>query len=256
LNWDQTVVYATTNYTYNVRDQITEINQAGQLRTFAYDGYGRLQTRTTPEQGPTNYTYFENGMTKTVTDARGATTTFTYNGRDLVASMSYGVPSGVAPTSTVSFSYDAAGNRTSMNDGLGSVSYVYNTLSQLTSETRTFTGVAGSFALTYGYNLSGELNSITNHGAHRSVMATTKSAGPLVCLVLVIRDSRVTLTASPTVPLVSSRWHINNNRTLSVQYDNRMRPTQWNIPGVMGWNLPVRILQREQWSPHVCAEHQ
>ncbi len=28
----------------------------------------------------------------------------------------------------------------------------------------------------------------------------------------------------------------NNGRTLSVQYDNRMRPTQWNIPGVMGWN--------------------
>ena len=26
-----------------------------------------------------------------------------------------------------------------------------------------------------------------------------------------------------------------NGRTLSVQYDNRMRP-QWNIPGVLGWN--------------------
>src|SRR5258705_4764631 len=27
-----------------------------------------------------------------------------------------------------------------------------------------------------------------------------------------------------------------NGRTLAVQYDNRLRPTQWNIPGVMGWN--------------------
>jgi hypothetical protein len=27
-----------------------------------------------------------------------------------------------------------------------------------------------------------------------------------------------------------------NGRTLSVQYDNRMRPTQWNIPGVLDWN--------------------
>jgi len=27
-----------------------------------------------------------------------------------------------------------------------------------------------------------------------------------------------------------------NGRTLSLQYDNRLRPTQWNIPGVMGWN--------------------
>src|SRR6185295_16986339 len=74
----------------------------------------------------------------------------------------YGVPTGVAPTANVSFGYDAAGNRTSMNDGLGSMSYVYNALSQLTSETRTFTGVTGTFTLTYGYNLAGQLNSITN----------------------------------------------------------------------------------------------
>src|SRR6185369_17719478 len=97
LNWDQSV-YANTNYTYNVRDQITEINQAGQLRTFAYDGYGRLQTHTTPEQGATSYTYFANGLQQTVTDARGATTTFTYNNRDLVTNITYGVPYGVAPT--------------------------------------------------------------------------------------------------------------------------------------------------------------
>ena len=50
LNWNQTV-YSGTTYTYNVRDQLTGINQAGQTRTFTYDGHGRLQTRTTPEQG-------------------------------------------------------------------------------------------------------------------------------------------------------------------------------------------------------------
>jgi subtilisin family serine protease len=33
----------------------------------------------------------------------------------------YGVPSGMAATANVSFAYDAAGNRTSMTDGLGSV---------------------------------------------------------------------------------------------------------------------------------------
>lgn len=27
-----------------------------------------------------------------------------------------------------------------------------------------------------------------------------------------------------------------NGRTLSVLYDNRMRATRWDIPGVMGWN--------------------
>src|SRR6185369_8741551 len=118
-------------------------------------------TRTTPEQGATNYSYYADGTAQTVTDARGATTTYAYNNRHLITSITYGVPSGVASTANVSFGYDSAGNRTSMTDGLGSASYVYNTLSQMTSETRTFTGV-GSFQLSYGYNLSGQLNSITN----------------------------------------------------------------------------------------------
>ncbi len=156
LNWDQTV-YATTTYAYNANDQITEINQGGQLRTFEYDGHGRLQTRTTPEQGSTSYSYFNDDTIQTVTDARGATTTFSYNNRHLVNSITYGVPAGVAATANVSFGYDSNGNRTSMTDGRGSVSYGYDTLSRLTSESRTFTGV-GSFGLTYGYNLSGELD--------------------------------------------------------------------------------------------------
>ena len=117
LNWDQSV-YSTTNYTYNVRDQLTQIDQAGQIRSFAYDGHGRLQTRTTPEQGTTSYSYFTNDAVQTITDARGATTTFSYNNRDLVTGISYGVPSGVAATPNVSFAYDAAGNRTSMTDGV------------------------------------------------------------------------------------------------------------------------------------------
>jgi YD repeat-containing protein len=147
LNWDQTV-YSTTTYTLNARNQLTSINQAGQTRTFGFDGHGRQQSRTTPEQGTTTYSYFGDDDTQTVTDARGA-------------SITYGVPGGVAATPNVTFGYDSVGNRTNMTDGLGSVSYVYNTMSQLTSETRTFTGV-GSYTLSYGYNLSGQLNSITN----------------------------------------------------------------------------------------------
>lgn len=235
LNWDQSV-YSTTNYSYNVRDQLTEINQAGQPRTLAYDGYGRLQRRTTPEQGDTTYTYFANGMTQTVTDARGATTTFAYNNRDLVTSITYGVPANVAATPNVTFDYDSAGNRTGMNDGLGSVSYVYNTLSQLTSETRTFTGVAGTFALTYGYNLSGELNSLTNPWGAQIGYGYDKIGRPTN-----VSGSGYSGLASYVNSLTYRAFGLkqmayNNGRMLSVQYDNRMRPSQWNIPGVMGWN--------------------
>jgi len=235
LNWDQTV-YANTIYSYNVRDQLTQINQAGLIRSFAYDSLGRLQTRTTPEQGVTSYTYFANDTLKTITDARGATRTFSYNNRDLMTAASYGVPSGVAATPNPTFAYDAAGNRTSMTDGLGSVSYAYNQLSQLTSETRTFAGV-GSYTLSYGYNLAGELTSITNPWGAQVGYSYDQTGRPTS-----ISGSGYAGVSS-YVNSVSYRafggmkqMNYGNGRTLSVQYDNRMRPTQWNIPSVMGWN--------------------
>jgi YD repeat-containing protein len=133
LNWDQTV-YATTSYSYNARDQITTSSQSGQIRTFNYDGNGRLSSKTTPEQGTTSYSYFADDALQTVTDARGASTTFAYNSRRLVTGITYSVPGGVAATPNVSFGYDNAGNRTSMTDGLGSVSYNYNCPSRKTRQ--------------------------------------------------------------------------------------------------------------------------
>jgi hypothetical protein len=47
----------------------------------------------------------------------------------------------------------------------------------------------------------------------------------------------------------------NNGRTLSLQYDNRMRVSQWNIPGVMGMELLLPVLWREHWTCDLRAEH-
>ena len=53
-----------------------------------------------------------------------------------------GDPAGqTAATANVNFDYDAAGNRTSMSDGLGSATYVFNNLGQMQSETRSFSGL-------------------------------------------------------------------------------------------------------------------
>ena len=234
LNWDATV-YSTTDTSYNVRDQIISITQAGQTRSFGYDGHGRLQSRTTPEQGTTTYSYFADDTTQTVTDARNATTTFAYNNRQLVTGISYGVAAGVAATANVTFGYDAAGNRTSMTDGLGSVTYVYNTLSQLKTETRTFAGL-GAYTLSYDYNLAGQLSSFTNHwGAqvgyvYDKVGRLTNVTGSGYAGV----SSYVSSTAYRAFGLKQMTY--SNGRTLSLQYDNRLRVTQWDIPGVMGWN--------------------
>src|SRR5439155_5532192 len=102
-----------------------------------------------------------------VTGARGASATYGYNNRHLVTGINYSVPQGsnIPATPNVTLSYDAAGNRTSMMDAAGSMTYVYDSLSRMQSETRQFTEAnapAGAFTITYGYNLAGQLASITD----------------------------------------------------------------------------------------------
>jgi YD repeat-containing protein len=104
-----------------------------------------------------------------VEDARGAVTHFAYNGLGLVEQISYTVPevvSSIPDPADITFTYDDLGNRTGMTDGLGSIAYEYNELSQLTGETRDFTDnlpnapTGGVFALEYTYTRSGQLKSL------------------------------------------------------------------------------------------------
>ncbi len=171
MNWGGESVFSTTVNTYNARDQLLEMKQfAGaqgsptfQTTTISYDGYSRIRAKHTPEQdanASTTWTYNADDTVSVITDPRGATSTFSYNARGLVETATY-VLSG-SPTINLSYNYDAARNRTSMNDPSGSTSYSYNLLSQLTAETRAFTGLSGqSFTIAYAYNLGGDLKSIT-----------------------------------------------------------------------------------------------
>jgi YD repeat-containing protein len=101
-----------------------------------YDGHGRLWRRTTPEQGATTYSYNRDDTMQVTTDARGVTTAFLYNNRHQVKNINYSVPanSEVTATGNVSFSYDAAGNRTAMSNGTELRQYAYDGLSRLTHE--------------------------------------------------------------------------------------------------------------------------
>ena len=185
LNWDDTV-YSTSVTKYNGRDQAISLTQiqavtatgpaVSQTTTMSYDGYGRIKTRKLPQQdSPTVYNYNSDDSISSVTDARGAMTNYIYNNLGLVTNVSYSAPDDAnnpgSPDPTVpvpapvSFEYDNIGNRKKMTDGLGTVDYLYNDLSQMTSETRHFTDTlanapAGGFKLSYTYTLSGQLKSI------------------------------------------------------------------------------------------------
>ncbi|HKG97944.1 MAG TPA: hypothetical protein VKA97_09030, partial [Pyrinomonadaceae bacterium] len=149
LNWQGGSVYSATVTGYNARDQVEQIVEyagaegsgAYQQTTMSYDGFGRLKTKHAPEQNVgtvTTYTYDNDDLLSSIVDARGAATIYAYNSRHLVSGISYTLPqgAGIGLPASVTYAYDAAGNRTSMTDGLGSVTYNYNSLSRMTSEVR------------------------------------------------------------------------------------------------------------------------
>jgi YD repeat-containing protein len=208
LDWGGEV-YSTTTTAYNVLDQVTEVSErAGasgpaRLTTMAYDGHGRLATRRLPEQKAgeaTVYTYYPDDTIETSTDARGVVTRLAYDERRLTTGFIYdrvgltsvetdkGGSTPVGHTPSVTYEYDAAGNRKRMttqdvdNDGDadgGEVAYVYDDFSRLATETRRFPDLAGAYTLVYEYALSGALKKVTDATSGVSFTQTLDKAGQL-----------------------------------------------------------------------------
>src|SRR5207302_2988893 len=135
-----------------------------------------------------------------------------------------------------SFAYDAAGNRTSMNDGLGSQSYVYDSLSRMTSETRSFNGV-GTFTLSYDYNLAGELKKITdptnmtiNYGYDSSGRLSSVTGSDNLYAGVGTYASGFSYRASGGIKGLT----YGNNFTLSANYDSRLRPSHFQVTAAGG----------------------
>ena len=246
LDWDGTGpggvgrrIYSATVNTYNARDQITVVRQyAGaegsgtyQDTTMNYDGYGRLLSKHVPEQDvntATVWTYNVDDTINTITDARGAVTTYGYSGtnRQLVKQVTQTLSG--SPTISTSFTYDATGNRLSMSDGFGLVSYAYDQLARLTSEIRSFNGV-GSFSINYTYNLAGQLLSVTDpFGASfsytRDVQGRLKtvSGSPYAGTTTYVNDVAYRAWGAPKT--VSY-----NGTNSTVSFNARLQPTQFRL---------------------------
>ena len=131
--------------------------------------------------------------------------------------------------------YDAAGNRKAMTDGLGYVQYAYNNLSQMTSETRSFNGLA-AYTLSYSYNLAGELSSMTNpwsgmnYGYDKAGRITGVTGG------LSLNAPQYATGLSYRAFGAIKGMNYGDGTSLSTTFDKRLRPTKWDVSGVLGYN--------------------
>ncbi|HKT00126.1 MAG TPA: LamG-like jellyroll fold domain-containing protein [Rugosimonospora sp.] len=161
-----------TRYGYNALGETTAVTDgAGNTTGYRYDFLGRRTAVVAPDATSTTVTYDQsnnpiqtanldatgavlttraatfddNGNTRSATDARGNTTTFTYDPLNQLTQETQ--PATATTPITTSFGYDAAGNRTRFTDGRGnSWIYTYNTWnkpeSTLEPATATYTATA------------------------------------------------------------------------------------------------------------------
>ncbi|HEY6250260.1 MAG TPA: Ig-like domain-containing protein, partial [Candidatus Angelobacter sp.] len=248
LNADRSV-YKTTTTVYNVRDQvISSVEQQGssgtsQTTTLSYDGFGRLASRQLPEYKSgrsTTYSYNSDGTVRSITDPLGNIQNFSYNGRHQVTQLTYTRPDGTqANNLTVSLTYDAAGNRTSMTDKVGSVSYSYDTWSRLLNETRQFNDLAGqSFPISYTYNLAGMLTSVIDpYGA--AVSYKYDSAGSLNAVTGAGNHTFPTYVSGAQYRAFGAPKQINygNGARTAYGYDNRLQVSNFTVVDQNGANF-------------------
>jgi hypothetical protein len=146
----------------------------------------------------------------------------------------YSAPAGVTATANVSFEYDAVGNRKSMTDGSGAVSYSYSQLSQVASETRQFNGLSGSYTLAYEYALSGAVNKVTDQTAGTSFSNSLDNSGQVSGVSTVGYGGGVTQFASQMRYRASGglkSMSYANGTSLSLGYNSRGAMSSFTFSG-------------------------
>jgi RHS repeat-associated protein len=126
-----------TSYTYDYLDNLTQVDQGGQLRQYKYDALSRLLYEKIPEQTSSindgtgtywtsKFTYTDYDKVSTRTDARGVVTSYTYDSLHRLTQISYNTVSGVTTAPTVYHVYDYDGNYSITNEGQLVRTYLYD----------------------------------------------------------------------------------------------------------------------------------
>ncbi|MEZ5306564.1 MAG: VCBS repeat-containing protein [Pyrinomonadaceae bacterium] len=253
FKWDGSTVYSRTEQTYDRRDAATKTRQTAVSETgqpyqdvdMTYDGFGRMKTRHYPIEDAGTYTewfYNADGSNSQIIDPRGVITGFTYNDpRGLLTKLSYQVPSGsgIPDTPDVDISYDNLGNRILVSDETGSRSIAYNDISQITSETRTFAGLSGSYSLQYQYHLFGGLKKMDMLPNSTSVeYAYDKTGRPKAIAGTGFQDSGSNTAVGTILENIDYRaWdgpkmiELGNQKDTEIGYNDRLGVETFEISG-------------------------
>ena len=145
------------SYAYDASGNLlSKTDRDGHTITYAYDGLNRLLTKSYPDSTAVNYSYDAGSRLTQVADASG-TYGFTYDnlGRTVGMATAYSFLAG--QTFTNVYAYDAGGRKTGYTYPDGKqLTYAYDTLNELTSETDANAGTLG-----FSYDALGRRTQLT-----------------------------------------------------------------------------------------------
>jgi YD repeat-containing protein len=223
-----------TRYAYDLAGNLTSVTDPnGNVTTYVFDDFGRMQRQNSPVSGTTSYAYDLAGNLLTTTDANSAATTRVYDSLNRATSSS---TSRASASESVTSTYDdpTAGNfglgrLATITDPSGSTVYQYDRRGMLRSEAKSINGTV--YTTTYTYDANG----------NRSTMAYP--SGLVARYISDFADRPYSLTAGSTAivsaasylpfgPLLSLT--LGNGTTRAVTYDARYRPTENKFIGSEG----------------------
>ena len=151
----------------DVLDNLTNVSQDAQSRTFVYNSLSRLTSATNPESGTITFTYDNNGNLEERTDARSTKATHLYDALNRLTRTTYSAGTAVA-TPTVNRCYDGktwngafcSGFRTVPNYGrithvdssVSESAFAYDKLGRVSSSSQETDGPTHNFTYTYKRN--------------------------------------------------------------------------------------------------------
>ena len=143
-------VKATTTITYPTANNYglpsSKMDADSHVTSYGYDTNGDLTSVTTPLGHQTQWGYNRLGVKTSRTDALGRLTTYTLDGWERTATVTY------PDSSTKTVSYDADSNTTAFTDATGKTSRAYDSDNRLLSESK-----GGSTVVSHTYDAAGKL---------------------------------------------------------------------------------------------------
>jgi RHS repeat-associated protein len=159
---------------YDALGDLVQVDQGSLTRQYVFDPAGRLSSRITPEGGTETLYYTTaggalcSGDQKSIcrsTDARGITTTYTYDAENRLTGKSYSNSDPSAAYYYDQTSYNGLtitngrGRRTGMSDGSGQAAWSYSVEGAVLTERRTIAGITKT--ISYTYNVDGSRRLLT-----------------------------------------------------------------------------------------------